>query len=73
MAAYLSGDVSTSPRTSMILGAGDTDATCNYVESVIQGAYKLINGSIPCSWASYQGPLYPNASTVRIGFKVTAE
>ena len=64
MAAYLAGGgESSSPRTSMTLGAGDTSGTVNWAEAVIHGGWKLINGSQPCTWSMWQGPMFPNVTT----------
>jgi arylsulfatase I/J len=61
MAEYIAGGgVGDPPRISMTLGAGDTAGTVNFVEAVIHGKWKLINGSQPCSWSMWQGPMYPN-------------
>ena len=61
MASFLDGTRG-SPRSGMVLGAGDTASTCNHNEAVIEGSWKLINGSIPCDWATWQGPLFPNVT-----------
>ena len=61
MAGFLGGTRG-SPRSGIVLGAGDTASTCNHNEAVIEGDWKLINGSIPCEWATWQAPLFPNAS-----------
>lgn len=61
MASFLGG-TSGSPRSGIILGAGDTGGTCNYNEAIIDGSWKLINGSVPCEWATWQGFLFPNVS-----------
>jgi arylsulfatase B len=61
MAGFLDGTRG-SPRSGMVLGAGETAGTCNHNEAVIEGNWKLINGSVPCDWATWQAPLYPNAS-----------
>ena len=63
MLSYLSGDWPESPRKEIILGAGDTGETVHGVEAIIDGEFKLINGTIPCSWDTWQGPVYPNASS----------
>ena len=62
MLRYLRGEEKASLRTSMILGAGETGDTVNGVEAIMEGDLKLINGTIPCSWDSWQGPAYPNTS-----------
>jgi len=61
MAGFLDGTRG-SPRSGMVLGAGETAGTCNHNEAVIEGNWKLINGSVPCDWATWQAPLFPNAS-----------
>eukprot|EP00908_Phaeocystis_cordata_P022897 Transcript_5305.p1 GENE.Transcript_5305~~Transcript_5305.p1 ORF type:complete len:594 (-),score=105.09 Transcript_5305:42-1823(-) len=61
MANFLAGGGSW--RSRMVLGAGDTSGTVNYNEAVINGSWKLINGSVPCHWATRQGPLFPNLTT----------
>ena len=64
MAAFIAaGGEGTYPRKSMTLGAGDTGNTVNYVEAVIHNEWKLINGSQPCSWSTWQGPMYPNMTS----------
>ena len=63
MVSYLGGEAAESPRTSMVLGAGKTGGTVNNVEAVIQGHFKLINGTVPCGKGTWQGSLFPNAST----------
>ncbi len=63
MVSYLGGEAAESPRTSMVLGAGKTGGTVNDVEAVIQGHFKLINGTVPCGKGTWQGSLFPNAST----------
>lgn len=65
MASYIAGSVEQSPRQELVLAAGDTGTTVNGVEAVIRGEWKLINGSIPCGWATYQGAKFPNASSER--------
>ena len=66
MAAFLAaGGEGTFPRTSMTLGAGDTAGTVNWVEAIIHGEWKLINGTQPCSWTSWQGPMFPNTSSTQ--------
>jgi arylsulfatase I/J len=62
MLSYLAGARTTSPRKDIVLAAGNTGLTVNYAEAVISGEWKLINGSIPCGWDSWQGPVFPNAS-----------
>ena len=61
MVGFLDGS-SGSPRPGIVLGAGETGGTCNNNEAVIHGSWKLINGSIPCEWATWQAPLFPNVS-----------
>ena len=61
MVGFLDG-TSGSPRKGIVLGAGETGSTCNNNEAVIHGSWKLINGSIPCEWATWQAPLFPNVS-----------
>ena len=66
MAAFLAaGGEGTPPRTSMTLGAGDTGGTVNWVEAIVHGEWKLINGTQPCSWTSWQGPMFPNTSATQ--------
>ena len=64
MAAFIAaGGGGAFPRTSMTLGAGDTAGTVNWAEAIIHGAWKLINGSQPCSWSTWQGPMFPNMTS----------
>ena len=32
----------------------------NHAEALIFGSWKLLNGSIPCGWDSWQAPVFPN-------------
>lgn len=76
MARYLSGESIESPRTEIILGAGNTGGTVNFIEAAIRGSWKLINGTIPCGWDTWQGPVFPNASSVRMpwgGVRLTSK
>lgn len=63
MASYIVGAAVESPRTGVVLAAGNSGSTINFVEAVIQGPWKLINGSTPCGWDTYQGAHFPNRSS----------
>lgn len=63
MASYIMGAVDESPRKEIVLAAGDSGSTVNFVEAVIQGPWKLINGSTPCGWDTWQGAHFPNRSS----------
>jgi arylsulfatase B len=58
---YVSGQVSTSPRTEVALGDIARDGSTTIVGGVIQGEWKLLVG--PVSQNGWTGPFYPNAST----------
>ena len=69
IASYIAGAVDKSPREGVVLAAGNSGSTVNFVEAVIQGPWKLINGSTPCGWDTYQGDHFPNqSSTATPGF-----
>ena len=68
MVPYLAGAVDESPRSEIILGAGNTGGTVNNIEAAIKGSWKLINGTIPCGWDTWQGPVFPNTSSAKLPF-----
>jgi len=59
MVQYLAGAVDESPRSEIILGAGNTGGTVNNIEAAIKGSWKLINGTIPCGCTPGRGQSSP--------------